>query len=78
MWGMVIGGRVLLMGAFFPCVGEFDVVVCCCGLNGGGVYASLVVSSSTLVSSCGVRRFIVGQLWLCMHIIDMRDVSTYW
>ena len=38
----------------------------------------LVVGSRIFVSSCGVRKFVVGLLWLCMHIINVNDGSTYW
>ena len=37
----------------------------------------LVVYSSTCVSSYGVCKFVVGLVWLCMHIIDVSDDSTY-
>ena len=37
----------------------------------------LVVCSSICVSSRGVCRFVVGLVWLCMHIIDVSDGSTY-
>ena len=38
----------------------------------------LVVDTNMFVSSCGVRKLDVGLLWLCMHIIDVSDVSTHW
>ena len=47
------------------------------GLMGKVSMHVLAVSSSTLMSSCGVRKFIVGLLWLCMHIIDVSDGSMY-
>jgi hypothetical protein len=37
-----------------------------------------VVCSSTCASSWGVCKVVVGLVWLCMHIIDVSDGSTYW
>ena len=36
----VLGGRVCFRGVY-PCFGEFDLVVCCCGSDGVGVYVRL-------------------------------------
>ena len=37
----------------------------------------LVVCSSICASSCGVLRFIVGSVCLCMHIADVSKGSIY-
>ena len=37
----------------------------------------LVASSSIFISTCWVRRFIWGLLWLCMHMIDVSAGSMY-
>ena len=37
-----------------------------------------MVSFSTFMRPCGIHKFIVGSLWLGMHIIDVSNVSTYW
>lgn len=44
-------------------------------------YVSLCVLSvffRIFCSFCGVCKFIVRCIWLCMEIIDVSDGSTYW
>ena len=36
----------------------------------------LIVVFRTFWSPLGVYRFLVGLIWLCMHIIEVRDGST--
>ena len=70
--GGVYWGRRCCFGDLFPCSRDFDVVVC-----GGVLTCMLIVVFRTFCSSRGVRKFIVGLIWLCMHIIEVRDGSTY-
>ena len=37
----------------------------------------LVVCSSIYASYCGILRFIVGPVWLCMHIVDVSEGFMY-
>ena len=75
---MLLGGG-LYFGAIFPCLGEFNVVVCGGGFYGLGVYVCVfVILFRTLCNSCGVCKFIVGFISLCMYMMDVSDGYVYW
>ena len=37
-----------------------------------------VILMRTLFRSCGNCGFIVGFIWLCIYMMDVRDASVYW
>ena len=37
-----------------------------------------VVLFKTLCNLCGVCKFVVGFIWLCMHMMDVIDGFVYW
>jgi hypothetical protein len=47
------------------------------GLMGKVSMCVLMVCSSTCASSCGVLKFVVRLVWLCMHNIVVSEGSTY-
>ena len=66
---------VLALGASFHALEIFTLYFAGVGLMGYVSICVLIVFCRTCCSSCGVCKFGVRFVWLCTHIIDVREGS---
>ena len=71
-------GGTLVLGAFFHALENLTWYVVGVGLMGYVSMCVFVMCFRTCCSACGVCKFVMGCVWLCMYIIDVSDGSTYW
>ena len=74
---MFIGIGILALGASFHAFEIFTLYFTRVGLMGCVFICVLIVFRRTCCSSCGVCKFVVRFVWLCMYIIDFREGSSH-
>ena len=70
---LFIGVGALVLGASFYVLENFTWYFVWVGLMGYVSMCVLFVFCRTWCSACGVCKLVVGCVWLCTHIIDVRE-----
>ena len=71
------GGGMFILGAYCHSLENSTLYCVRVGLMGLILVCVFVILFRTLCSFCGVCKFFVGIIWMCMHMVDVSDGYVY-